>query len=276
MKRIKKLLTKPDRHSKVKPVRRRLGRAAVVGALSIGTLLGTLATPASAGTIHRWDWRWNHPQCWPDEVSRYYDGGQYVVCGGWWTVAGNIFETPTHPTAQNIRNECEGGWGRCTYTIKSKEEYWGPTYKVSPDHLWNCTNNLSQLALPWSQTTSTSHTLTGGITFGPKIKDIFDLQFNFQYGYSWSNSNTTGQISTLSVSPGYVGWWARRQLMRRVTGEYVTHFTEPHWGHYVWYLPHTAVGPASTSGQGDLFAQQRPMTAQERAEHCPYYGLFRG
>ncbi|MCX4515801.1 hypothetical protein OHA27_37270 [Streptomyces sp. NBC_01619] len=255
-----------------KPSRRWLRRIVVAAGASM--LLGTLVQPAHAGPIDPWDYRYNDPRCWPKDYFEYDTiWGRAGTCGG---IAGNIFVRPTHRSEAAIMADCKSGVARCTFRPESSHTYYGPQEVVSKDYLWNCTSYPLAQWLTWAQTkgTTTSIQIEGG--YGGKLKEVFEASFKASYGISWIDHTTVGTNNIMQIEPGHVGWWARNQLMRQVKGRYMTDYAEPHWGTRWWASDvYTLDGPATANGSpGNLIAQQRVITAEEKPQQCPYYSLF--
>lgn len=227
--------------------------------------------PAHAGILDPWDYRYNDPRCWPKD---YFEEdnilGRKGTCGG---IAGNIFVPPTYPTTLNILKDCASRAGRCTFIPKENFTFLSTPVKVSTDQLSDCTGTPVNKSVDWTHRVGWTNTLRGdsGSPWGV-LKDIFSHSLRFNYGQTWVESTTTKDVSDLQLSPFHIGWWERRQQMRRVVGQWQISYAEPHWGAKVWTTPDdTWDGPASADAHGDLTAHERPMTGLEINQLCLFW-----
>ncbi|MCX4515892.1 hypothetical protein OHA27_37880 [Streptomyces sp. NBC_01619] len=236
MKRIKGPAT-PGRRSK--PGRRWVRRIAV--AVGAGTLLGTSAVPASAGVLDPWDWRYNHPHCWP---KAYTPSSIFGICTG---VAGNIFVPPTQPTTANIAADCVANRATCRFYPTSRrawEEYTPITSRIP-----NCSfGGAGTFTFSWARTYGVSSTLGVGFTgTSNNLWNAFQGGIQLNYNHTWTSSDTSTLAVSQTVAYKREGWIDQVIPVEEIKGWYKVNYTAPHWGHYEWSTPIVTHVSKSTS-----------------------------
>lgn len=171
------------------------------------------------------------------------------------------------PTAEQIMSDCAFGAGKCSFNSPQLgEAYLGKPRQVS-DLLYNCTASPASQSLSWADTVGSSHSVGGSITVGGGIEGIITASVTATYNYTWQSSHTETSSYTVTVKPGEVGWITRAQMMQQISGTWQTHYDDPKWGHYYWFVPDTVTGPAPNGTDGRhnaVVARSRRMTAEEK------------
>ncbi|MBY8339668.1 hypothetical protein LXH13_01315 [Streptomyces spinosirectus] len=171
------------------------------------------------------------------------------------------------PTAEQIMSDCAFGAGKCSFNSPQLgEAYLGKPRQVS-DLLYNCTASPASQSLSWADTVGSSHSVGGSITVGGGIEGIITASVTATYNYTWQSSHTETSSYTVTVKPGEVGWITRAQVMQQISGTWQTHYDDPKWGHYYWFVPDTVTGPAPNGTDGRhnaVVARSRRMTAEEK------------
>ncbi|MFF4845462.1 hypothetical protein [Streptomyces collinus] len=174
------------------------------------------------------------------------------------------------PTAAELLAKCNHGTDKCIFhPAGALKIFPGKTHRVG-DLAYNCTEDPQTSSRTWEDTTGESNSLgvafreefEVGTTFGPTYKFAFEQS----YKHTWSNSHTESQSTFIDVPAGEVGWVTRSPQMQRAKGTYELIFGKRFHGHYYWYVPFEATGPAdrpSTKSQ-----RSRPMTPRERKTYC--------
>ncbi|WP_116209700.1 hypothetical protein [Streptomyces olivoreticuli] len=169
---------------------------------------------------------------------------------------------------KEILADCASGTGKCTFNDPELgQAYLGAPRRVS-DELHNCSTSDASQSMAWSDTVGSSDTAGVSITAGGKLAGLIDLSVTANYSHTWSSSHTESSTLSMTVKPGEVGWIARSQVMRTVSGTWQTHYDTPRAGHYFWYVPDAVTGPAPNGTDGvhnAVTVKTRPMTASEKA-----------
>jgi hypothetical protein len=171
------------------------------------------------------------------------------------------------PTAEQIMADCTSGEGKCSFNSPEiGEAYLGKPRQVS-ELLYNCTTSSASQSMSWADTVGSSQSVGGSITVGGGIEGIISASVTATYDYTWQSSHTETSSFTVTVQPGEVGWISRAQVMQQVTGTWQTHYDDPKWGHYYWFIPDVITGPAPNGADGKhnaVVVQSRKMTAAEQ------------
>ncbi|WP_406210958.1 hypothetical protein OG331_47305 [Streptomyces sp. NBC_01017] len=112
-----------------------------------------------------------------------------------------------------------------------------------------------------------SHSVGGTITVGGGIEGIITASVTATYNYTWQRSHTETSSFTVNVQPGDVGWIPRAQVMQDISGTWQTHYDDPKWGHYYWFVPDVVTGPAPNGTDGKhnaVVVESGKMTADEK------------
>ena len=67
--------------------------------------------------------------------------------------------------------------------------------------------------------------------------------------------------------PEVPGVISRAQVMQQISGTWQTHYDDPKWGHYYWFVPDVVTGPAPNGTDGKhnaVVVKSRKMTAEEK------------
>ncbi|UNM14945.1 hypothetical protein J4032_28875 [Streptomyces formicae] len=172
------------------------------------------------------------------------------------------------PTRQQLMADCASGLGKCTLNdTRLGEAYLGEFRQVSHS-LYNCTTSPAAQSMTWSDTVGSTDSIGGSITVGGKIAGLIDVSVTATYSHTWSSSHSESSSLNMTVQPGEVGWISRAQVMQTVSGTWQTHYDNPKWGHYYWYVPDTITGPAPNGTEGKsnaVVVKTRKMTDTETA-----------
>ncbi|MCX5064139.1 MULTISPECIES: hypothetical protein [unclassified Streptomyces] len=171
------------------------------------------------------------------------------------------------PTSEQIMADCASGEGKCSFNSpKIGEAYLGKPRQVS-ELLYNCTASSASQSMSWADTVGSSQSVGGSVTVGGGIEGIVTASVTATYNYTWQSSHTETSSFTVTVQPGEVGWISRAQVMQQITGTWQTHYDDPKWGHYYWFVPDVITGPATNGTDGKhsaVVVKSRKMTATER------------
>ncbi|MEU3189781.1 hypothetical protein ABZ686_03870 [Streptomyces sp. NPDC006992] len=171
------------------------------------------------------------------------------------------------PTRTQLIADCDSGAGKCTFNEpKLGEAYLGSFHQVS-DSLYNCTTSPATQSMTWSDTVGSTDSAGVSVTAGGKIAGIIDLSVTATYSHTWSSTHSESSSVNMTVRPGEVGWISRAQVMQKVSGTWQTHYDDPKWGHYYWFVPDVITGPApnGTDGQSNaVVVKTRKMTDEEK------------
>ncbi|MCX5052394.1 MULTISPECIES: hypothetical protein [unclassified Streptomyces] len=171
------------------------------------------------------------------------------------------------PTSEQIMADCASGEGKCSFNSpKIGEAYLGKPRQVS-ELLYNCTASSASQSMSWADTVGSSQSVGGSVTVGGGIEGIVTASVTATYNYTWQSSHTETSSFTVTVQPGEVGWISRAQVMQQITGTWQTHYDDPRWGHYYWFVPDVITGPATNGTDGKhsaVVVKSRKMTATER------------
>ncbi|WP_017627837.1 hypothetical protein [Nocardiopsis chromatogenes] len=184
-----------------------------------------------------------------------------------------LFPAPAHadhedtPTSRQLLEACDNGTDACVFHPDGRPEYFaGPADQVGRA-VYNCTGREQRFEVSWSDTTTETNSV--GVSMGVEYgyAEVFRATFKATYGHEWSSSHTESQTTYVFTGPYEVGWVERAPRMEQVSGTYELRFPDRYYGHYIWYVPFEATGPAP-GGEGAIAQQTRPMTQTERNE-CP-------
>ncbi len=171
------------------------------------------------------------------------------------------------PTRAQLIADCDSGAGKCTFNDPELgEAYLGSFHQVS-DSLYNCTTSPATQSMTWSDTVGSTDSAGVSVTAGGKIAGIIDLSVTATYSHTWSSTHSESSSVNMTVKPGEVGWISRAQVMQKVSGTWQTHYDDPKWGHYYWFVPDVVTGPApnGTDGQSNaVVVKTRKMTDEEK------------
>ncbi|AZQ32871.1 hypothetical protein EJ357_04925 [Streptomyces cyaneochromogenes] len=171
------------------------------------------------------------------------------------------------PTTEQIMADCASGEGKCSFNSPEiGQAYLGTPRQVS-ELLFNCTASPASQSMSWADTVGSSHSVGGSVTVGGGIEGIITASVTATYNYTWQSSHTETSSFTVNVQPGEVGWISRAQVMQRISGTWQTHYDDPKWGHYYWFVPDVITGPAPNGTDGKhsaVVVKSRKMTADEK------------
>ncbi|MFF3322409.1 hypothetical protein [Streptomyces sp. NPDC002889] len=171
------------------------------------------------------------------------------------------------PTRQLLMADCASGVGKCSFNSPVLgEAYLGRFHQVS-DSLFNCSTSNATQTMAWDDTVGSTDSLGLSVTAGGSIAGMVDLSVTASYNHSWTSSHSESSSVNMTVKPGEVGWISRAQVMQKVTGTWQTHYDNPKWGHYYWFLQDTITGPAKNGTDGKknaVVVKSRKMTAAEK------------
>ncbi|OOC54778.1 MULTISPECIES: hypothetical protein [Nocardiopsis] len=170
-----------------------------------------------------------------------------------------------NPTVRELLERCGEGTDVCEFHPSGQPEYFQNASEPVGSPVYNCTDHEQLSMVQWSETTGESNSvnLSMTATFGA----VFKQSFSVSYGHEWSSSHTQSQRTQVVAQPGEVARVYYGPRMQRVHGTYELHFPDREWGHYVWYAPFTAEGPAEDQGS-TVTQSTRPMTDEERSVYC--------
>ncbi|MFG2095648.1 hypothetical protein [Streptomyces sp. NPDC048612] len=171
------------------------------------------------------------------------------------------------PTREQLIADCGSGEGKCSFNEpKLGKAYLGDFRQVS-NSLYNCSTSDATQSMGWSDTVGSTDSAGVSVTAGGNIAGLIDLSVTATYSHTWSSSHTENSSLNMTVKPGEVGWISRAQVMQTVSGTWQTHYDDPKWGHYFWFVPDTVTGPApnGTDGRSNaVTVKTRKMTTAEK------------
>ncbi|GAA3726546.1 hypothetical protein [Salinactinospora qingdaonensis] len=172
------------------------------------------------------------------------------------------------PTNRQLLEQCNNGTDTCVFHPDGPPQYYtGPARQVG-DSVYNCTNGVQRFNVSWSDTTSQSNSVGIAMTTEAGFGEAFAVSYEQSYEHTWKTSHTESQTTYVDTGPYQVGWVERQPRMERVSGTYEMHFGDPYYGHYIWYVPFEARGPASDGASEAIVQHNRDMTDAEKAA-CP-------
>lgn len=177
--------------------------------------------------------------------------------------------SPAHaedpPTNRELIEKCGEDTDLCEFRPSGSPEIIQNTTEPVGSPVFNCTDREQTSSVSWSETVGESNSvdLSMSATFG----EIFKQSFEISYGYEWGESHTESQTTEVTAQPGEVAQVFYGAAMQVVEGTYEMHFEDAFKGHYIWYVPFEATGPADN--QSDTVTQStRDMTDDERDAFC--------
>ncbi|MCC2276023.1 hypothetical protein LKL35_11430 [Streptomyces sp. ET3-23] len=171
------------------------------------------------------------------------------------------------PTRKELIADCASGLGKCSFNDPVLGKAYLGDFRQVSDSLYNCSTSPATQSMTWSDTVGSTDSVGVSITAGGKIADIIDLSVTANYSHTWSSSHSESSSLNMTVQPGEVGWISRAQVMQTVSGTWQTHYDNPKWGHYYWYVPDTVTGPAPNGTEGvsnAVVVKSRKMTDAEK------------
>ncbi|GHF04807.1 hypothetical protein [Streptomyces morookaense] len=171
------------------------------------------------------------------------------------------------PTRKELIADCASGLGKCSFNDPVLGKAYLGDFRQVSDSLYNCSTSPATQSMTWSDTVGSTDSVGVSITAGGKIADIIDLSVTANYSHTWSSSHSESSSLNMTVQPGEVGWISRAQVMQTVSGTWQTHYDNPKWGHYYWYVPDTVTGPAPNGTEGvsnAVVVKSRKMTGAEK------------
>ncbi|MEW1750765.1 hypothetical protein ACIQU1_21160 [Streptomyces angustmyceticus] len=172
------------------------------------------------------------------------------------------------PTRDQLIADCASGEGKCSFNEPTLGKAYLGDFRQVSNSLYNCSTSDATQSMGWSDTVGSTDSAGVSVTAGGNIAGIIDLSVTATYSHTWSSSHTENSSMNMTVKPGEVGWISRAQVMQTVTGTWQTHYDDPKWGHYFWFVPDTVTGPApnGTDGRNNaVTVKTRKMTASEKA-----------
>ncbi|MEU6083160.1 hypothetical protein [Streptomyces sp. NPDC047108] len=171
------------------------------------------------------------------------------------------------PTREQILADCESGEGKCSFNEPVLGEAYLGDFRPVSDSLYNCTSSDATQSMTWSDTVSSTDSAGATVTVGGTIAKLINVSVSATYNHTWTETHTETSAVNMTVQPGEVGWISRAQVMQKVSGTWQTHYDDPKWDHYYWFVDDTITGPApnGTDGQKNaVVVKSRKMTASEK------------
>ncbi|UUN26749.1 hypothetical protein KK483_10235 [Streptomyces sp. FIT100] len=172
------------------------------------------------------------------------------------------------PTRQQLMADCASGLGKCTFNDPILGEAYLGEFRQVSHSLYNCTTSLAEQSMSWSDTVGSTDSVGASVTVGGKIAGLVDVSVTATYSHTWSSSHSESSSLNMTVQPGEVGWISRAQVMQTVSGTWQTHYDNPKWGHYYWYVRDSITGPVPNGTEGKsnaVVVKTRKMTDKETA-----------
>ncbi|MGW1197537.1 hypothetical protein ACWD4B_17125 [Streptomyces sp. NPDC002536] len=173
----------------------------------------------------------------------------------------------SNPTRKELIADCASGLGKCSFNDPVLGKAYLGDFRQVSDSLYNCSTSPATQSMTWSDTVGSTDSVGVSVTAGGKIADIINLSVTANYSHTWSSSHSETSSLNMTVQPGEVGWISRAQVMQTVSGTWQTHYDNPKWGHYYWYVPDTVTGPAPNGTEGvsnAVVVKSRKMTDAEK------------
>jgi hypothetical protein len=171
------------------------------------------------------------------------------------------------PTREEILADCDSGLGKCTFNSPQLgEPYLGKFEQVS-DTLYNCSTSDTTKKLTWTQKVGSTDSVGVSVTAGGTLMGLVNVSVTATYGHTWTTESSESDEQPVTAKPGEAAWISRAQLMQNVSGEWQTHYDDPKWGHYYWFVPDTITSPAKNGTNGKssaIVVKSRPMTDAEK------------
>jgi hypothetical protein len=199
--------------------------------------------------------------------SRYLILAAALATAGAAALAPTIAQADEQPTSRELLDKCDNGTDSCVFHPDGPPtDTMGEAHQVG-DSAFNCTKDLQRSSVGWSDTTGESNSLGVSLSAEYGFAEVFKMTIQTSYEHSWESSHTEQDQTNVDVKPHQVGWITREAPMQHVTGTYEMHFKDKFYGHYYWYVPFDATGP-KPDAPSTKTQHTRPMTKQEKAEHC--------
>ena len=181
-----------------------------------------------------------------------------------------VAQAADSPTSLELLQKCNQGTDSCVFHHTSSELFAGQAHQVGTT-LFNCGPGDATKTVAWSDSTGESNSV--GVSFiiaqeGNILGAFgaFKSEVEISYGHRWGTTQSTTRSGTVKIGAGQKAWLTRETAMQRVSGTYELHFSSRFKGHYIWYVPFSATGPAPD--QKDVIVQHEAnMTAGEK-EQC--------
>ncbi|WP_285758914.1 hypothetical protein [Nocardiopsis ansamitocini] len=133
--------------------------------------------------------------------------------------------------------------------------------------VYNCTDGVQWSDVAWSEATGQSNSVGVSMTAEAGFGTVFSVSYEQTYRETWESSHTESQTTNVDTGPKEVGWVERAPRMEWVAGQYEMRLGSRFHGHYYWYVPFEATGPADEQS-GTVPQSSTPMSDGERAAHC--------
>ncbi|MCL8014922.1 hypothetical protein [Streptomyces sp. AS02] len=189
------------------------------------------------------------------------------------TVGASLLAAPTAsaadtPSTRQLLDAC--GWADlCDFHPQSYWTYTGPRHQVGST-AYNCGTQTNQHRIDWSDTTGATNSVGVSISASAKFWGVYEASVEASYSHSWEASHTDTESNTVNIPAGHVGWMERGTAKQQATGWYEIHFSEPYYGHYVWYVQNYQSSGFNSDRPdlGYVNFKDRAMTSGERGAHC--------
>lgn len=171
------------------------------------------------------------------------------------------------PAREQLKADCASGAGKCSFNEPVLGKAFLGDFRQVSNSLYNCSTSDATQSMGWSDTVGATDSAGVSVTAGGNIAGLIDLSVTATYNHTWSSSHTENSSLNMTVKPGEVGWISRAQVMQTVSGTWQTHYDDPKWGHYYWFVPDKVTGPAANGTDGRSNAvtvKTRKMTAAEK------------
>ncbi|MFE2227712.1 hypothetical protein [Streptomyces kronopolitis] len=171
------------------------------------------------------------------------------------------------PSREQLKADCASGAGKCSFNEPVLGKAFLGDFRQVSNSLYNCSTSDATQSMGWSDTVGSTDSAGVSVTAGGNIAGLIDLSVTATYNHTWSSSHTENSSLNMTVKPGEVGWISRAQVMQTVSGTWQTHYDDPKWGHYYWFVPDKVTGPAANGTDGHSNAvtvKTRKMTAAEK------------
>jgi hypothetical protein len=137
--------------------------------------------------------------------------------------------------------------------------------------LINCTDNVSDHNVEWSQTvsTTTSFSVTASVT--ASFYDVLSASVSSSFSMSWTESEEFKDTYGMKVSPKSMGWLERAPWLQTLTGEiWLLGSTPINLEPFVAFWGNGTMVGQATDGRpaGVLISNERRLTPEEERSYC--------
>jgi hypothetical protein len=151
------------------------------------------------------------------------------------------------PTTLQLLDKCNNGTDVCDFHPSGSPNVYRGDYRLAGGAT-NCTADKITRWVEWSSTEHTTNSVGIQMSAEAGAGKAFKLGFEASYGHEWGWASTKTDRVQAEISPNRAINVFSAPMKQTVRGTYELHFSNPYYGHYIWYVNDVEVtGPASDS-----------------------------